>query len=176
MSLVVVNYPTVSREDLGWMQSIRAEHDELYYGVAEPHFAFVFPVFGFDRGRFLEHVKERALGVERIPFACRCATVVKDATNEYTHVFLVPDEGHSGIVKLHDRLYEGPLSEELRLDIPFIPHIGIANAVDPKACKTLADALNREGFEIGGFVDALDAASYEHDRVTTIERVPLGGS
>ena len=176
MSLVVVNYPTVSREDLGWMQSIRAEHDELYYGVANPHFTFVFPVFGFDRGRFLGHVRERTRGVAGIRFACRCATVVKDATNEYTRVFLVPDEGHSGIVKLHDRLCGGPLAPHLRLDIPFIPHIGIANSLDPMVCKRLADGLNREGFEIGGFVDALDAASYEHDRVTTIERVPLGGS
>ena len=62
----------------------------------------------------------------------------------------------------------------MRLDIPFIPHIGVANAIDPKSCKALADRLNREGVEIGGFVDALDAAKYEHDRVTTIERVPLG--
>ncbi len=175
MSLVVVNYPAVSREDLDWMQSIRAEHDELYYGVADPHFTFVFPVFGFDRERFLEHLRERARGVERIPFACRCATVVKDATNEYTHVFLVPDEGHSAIVRLHDRLYGGPLAPHLRLDIPFIPHIAVANATDPKVCKALADGLNREGFEIAGSVDALDAASYEDDRLTTIERVPLGG-
>lgn len=177
MSLAVVSYPTVSREDLDWMQSIRAEHDGLYYEVADPHLTLVFPVFGLDRGCFLEHVRGRVRGVEKIPFVCRCATVVKDATNEYTHVFLVPDEGHGAIVKLHDRLYEGPLSPHLRLDIPFIPHIGVATAADPKkACKTLADRLNREGFEIGGHVDALDAASYEHDRVTTIERVPLGVS
>jgi len=174
--LVVVNYPAVSREDLDWIQSIRAEHDELYYRVADPHFTLVFPIFGLDPERFLEHLRERARGVQRIPFVCRCATVVKDATNEYTHVFLVPDEGHSAIVKLHDRLYEGPLSPHLRLDIPFIPHIGVANATDPRACKALADSLNREGFEIGGSVDALDAASYEHDRLTTIAGVPLEGS
>ncbi len=69
----------------------------------------------------------------------------------------------------------GPLSPHLRLDIPFIPHIAIANSTDPRACKALADRLNREEFEIKGSVGALDAASYEDDRVTTIERVPLGG-
>lgn len=105
---MVVDYPTVSREDFDWVQSIRAEHDELYYEVADPHLAFVFPVFDFDRERFLERVKGYTRGVERISFVCRCAAVVKDATNEYAHVFLVPDEGHSEIIKLHDRLYEGP--------------------------------------------------------------------
>ena len=108
MSLVVVNYPAVSREEFDFIQSIRAEHDELYYEVVDPHFTFVFPVFGLHRERFLAHVGERARGVERIPFVCRCATVVKDATNGYTHVFLVPDEGHSEIAKLHDRLYKAP--------------------------------------------------------------------
>jgi hypothetical protein len=82
VSLVVVSYPTVSREDSDWVQSIRAEHDELYFDVVDPHFTFVFPVFGFDRERFLKHVKKQVQGVRRIHFACGCATVVKDATNE----------------------------------------------------------------------------------------------
>lgn len=48
MSLVVVGYPTVSREDFAWMQSIRAESDELYYRVIDPHFTFVLPVYDLD--------------------------------------------------------------------------------------------------------------------------------
>ena len=49
---MVVSDLTVSREDLDWMQPIRAEHDELYYSAINPHFTFVFPVFGFDREKF----------------------------------------------------------------------------------------------------------------------------
>jgi hypothetical protein len=86
VSLVVVNYPAVSREDLDWIQSIRAEHDELYYRVADPHFTLVFPVFGLDRGRFLEHLRERARGVQRIPFVCRCATVFRWSSLLYSPV------------------------------------------------------------------------------------------
>ena len=174
MSLVVVNYPTVTPQSHGWIQAIRAEFDQLYYEVVDPHFTFVFPASGFDNETFVRHVRRKAEGSRKIRFACRCATVVKDATNEYTHVFLVPDEGHSGIVKLHDRLYEGSLAAELRLDIPFIPHIGIANATDPWTCKRLADDLNRRGFVIEGEVEALDVASYDGDQLTTIERVDLG--
>ncbi|MDQ4083877.1 MAG: hypothetical protein M3117_05710 [Actinomycetota bacterium] len=86
--MVVVSDLTVSREDLDWMQPIRAEHAELYYSAINTHFTFVFPVFSFDREKFGGHVKERTDGAQKIRFACRCATVVKDATNEYTHVFL----------------------------------------------------------------------------------------
>jgi hypothetical protein len=85
----------------------------------------------------------------------------------------VPDEGHSDIVKLHDRLYEGELAPHLRLDIPFIPHIGIANAIDPKACKELADDLNGREFVVEGSIEALDVVSYDGEKVTTIERIAL---
>lgn len=86
MSLIVVNYPAVSQRDFKWIQSIRQEHDELYYSVVDPHFTFVFPVFDVDTERFVEHVKEQAEGSQEIRFVCRCATVVNDATNEYTRI------------------------------------------------------------------------------------------
>ena len=85
----------------------------------------------------------------------------------------MPDEGHSDVLKLHDRLYEGPLTPHLGLDIPFIPHIGVANSLDPMVCKRLAGELNREGFEIGGSVDALEVASYDGESVTTIKKIEL---
>ena len=100
--------------------------------------------------------------------------VVKDAITEYTHTFLVPDEGYSDVVKLHDKLYIGPLASELRLDIPFIPHIGIANALEPRTFKELADDLNRQEYRIEGVIEVLDVASYENNRVTTIECIGLG--
>ncbi len=85
---MVVSDLTVSREDLDWMQPIRAEHDEFYYSAIDPHFTFVFPVFGFDREKFGGHAKERTDGAQKIRFAGRCATVIKDTINEYTHAFL----------------------------------------------------------------------------------------
>lgn len=85
----------------------------------------------------------------------------------------MPDEGHSDIVKLHDKFYEGEIAPHLRLDIPFIPHIGVANSPDPRVCKRLADKLNRRDFRLEGEIEALDVASYDGDRVTTIERVCL---
>ncbi len=55
---MVVSYPALSKKDFGRMQAIGAEHDELYYWVASPHFTLAFPVCGFDRDRFVEHAKE----------------------------------------------------------------------------------------------------------------------
>ena len=171
----MLSYPSISRDDFDWVQAVRAKHDELYYEIVGPHFTIVFPVEGMSREKFCEHVRGQACGVRRIPFVLRCAIIVKDHFSEYTHVFLVPDEGYSDIVKLHDRLYTGPLTSELRLDIPFTPHIGVANAVDARKCKELADELNNEGFCIDGLISDLDTANYEDDRLETFERIELGG-
>lgn len=72
----------------------------------------------------------------------RCAIVVKDALSDNTHTFLTPDEGFREIVKLHDHLYRGALANELRLDIPFIPHITVAISPDANVCKRIADDIN----------------------------------
>jgi len=173
MRLAVVSYPSISQEDHNWMQAIRAQHD-AYYQLIAPHFTFVFPC-SMGEIALTEHIRRQSTGMKQIRFVIRCAVVIKDTTEEMTHVFLTPDEGFSDIVKLHDRLYTGILASELRLDIPFIPHIGIGNASDPLESKRLADSLNKEVFSVDGTIDTLDVVSVDIDRreVRTIEQVKL---
>ncbi len=120
-----------------------------------------------------EHVRERSRGFGPIPFALRCATIVKDAFNEYTHTFLIPDEGHGAMVRLHDALYRGRLADRLRLDLPYIPHIGIGSSTNPTACKDLADELNSRALAVEGTIRELEIATFDGRRVKTLERIAL---
>ena len=174
MALVVVNYPTLAEEDFGWIQTIREVHDRLYYHVVDPHFTLVFPTDGLTSDNLLSHVQEHADSFEPFEFVLRCV-ILGDADFEgHAHAFLVPDEGFSNIVKLHDRLYTGPLRGEQRLDLPFIPHIGIANAPKLESCKETVDTLNAKGFEIRGRVESVNVIGYDGRKVWDIERVKLG--
>jgi 2'-5' RNA ligase len=172
-SLLVVNYPTISKDDLAWIQNIRQEYDELNFRAIDPHFTLVFPLIGIDRSTLISHIKQSILDIHPFEFTLRCAVLSNDAFSDYTHVFLVPDEGYSHIVKLHDRLYTAVLSDRLRLDIPFIPHIGIANSLNAHSCKELVDRLNLPQFEIQGRIDRLDLIWSEGDLVQTIESINL---
>lgn len=172
-SLLIINYPRISPEDFNWIQSVRKQHDELHQEIVDPHFTFVFPVFNFQAKAFINHIKQAIQEIEAFDFVLRCAVLGDDAFSDYTHVFLVPDEGYSSVVKLHDRLYTGILINELRLDIPFIPHIGIANSRNAQRCKQLVDELNAKSFEIRGKVEKLDVIWYENDKVDVIEQIPL---
>jgi hypothetical protein len=172
-SLLVINYPTISAKDFDWIQRVRKQNDQLYWKVVAPHFTLVFPVFKIEEEVFIHHVEQAVIEIEAFNFVLRCAVLGDDAFSDLTHVFLIPDEGYSRIVKLHDCLHTGILKEELRLDIPFIPHIGIANSQNAQACKDLVDNLNAESFVVWGRVEKLVVFWYEDNQVNTIKQISL---
>jgi 2'-5' RNA ligase len=172
MSFLVLSYPELSPGDHAWIQSIRAEHD-AQYEVVGPHFTFVFPASRLNQETFVAHARNQARGQAKFSFVLRCAVVVTDTLSAHTHVCLVPDGGHRTMVELHDRLYTGPLAAELRLDIPFIPHLTVGNAVEAQACKRLADDLNAQSFVILGEITILDVVRYDEGRLESIERIEL---
>jgi hypothetical protein len=173
MALLALSYPSISEANWKWIQKIREQHDPNYAVVA-PHFTLVFPTFERERHPFSEHLRQQLRGQPPISIAMRCAIVVKDVLNEYTHTFLVPDQGFSDLVKVHDQLYSGFLADQLRLDIPFIPHINVASSLDATLCKRVADEINSQKLCIPGFIRVIDIVQYANQTVTTLEQISLG--
>ena len=173
MSLLVLAYPQLENKDYDWIQSVRAKHDERYYKLVEPHFTLVFPVFNLEPKLLIKHAETVAKTFKEFYFVFRCAQIVKDSFSDYTDVFLIPEEGYRIFVKLHDELYSDLLEKELRLDIPFIPHLGIANNMDPMKCKIIADEINANNPEIFGAINKLDVIDYNSEKVTTIKEIIL---
>jgi hypothetical protein len=173
MALLVLAYPQLEKKDYEWIQSVRSKHDELYFGVVEPHFTIVFPDFNTDEKTFVQHVQKISSGFQEFYFVLRCAQIVKDSFSNYTDVFLIPEEGYRIFVKLHDNLYTGPLEKELRLDIPFIPHLGIANNLDAHKCKNLANEINSTNPEIVGAIKRLSIVNFENNTITAIKEIVL---
>jgi 2'-5' RNA ligase len=173
MPYLVIAYPTLSQQDRQWMQQVREQHDTELASVVAPHFTLVFPLVVLEAKQLIEHVKAQVEHWQHIPFVLRCALPIKDALSEEISVFLVPEEGFSAIVKLHDALYRGVLASELRLDIPFLPHITVGKTSDPWQAKALADQLNQQSPTIHGLLETLDVITYEKMTVQTLERIPL---
>jgi len=165
MAYLVVAYPDLSTFDMDWIQEYRQKEDALYYDVIAPHFTLVFPVFDIEESVFLEEMEQITKELRSFTFTLRSATINKDSFNDYFHTFLVPDEGNSNIIKIHDSLYSGLLKEHLRLDIDFIPHMGIGNSLDKKACKNMVDSWNIADFEIKGSVSKLTVIALENNIV-----------
>ena len=176
MALAVVSYPTISDNDFCWLQSIRQKHDHLFFQVVAPHLTIVFPTDALAQSTFIEHVAGKMSLFHSFEVVFRCAILGDPDFMEHAHAFLIPDEGFSQVVRLHDALYTGPLAGELRLDLPFIPHVGIASTRTREECKAIVDHLNEGKFEVRGHVDAIDVIGYDAERVWTIERFTLSGT
>ena len=175
MAFGVCSYPILEDRDLNFIQDFRKENDELYYSVAKPHFAFVFPIEDdeFKKDHFVDEICDKTRGVEQIDFEIGCATINKDFFLDYYHLLLVPDKGFSKIVKLHDKLYSNLLFSFLRLDIDFIPHIGVANSRDKFEVKKWVDQWNQNEFSIKGTIDALTVVDYSNNVLTDLEKIEL---
>ena len=172
MARLIIAYPQLTDTDYTWIQTIRRQHDPQVELVA-PHITLVFPFAAIPQEHCVDHIMAATQGMHPVPLTFRCALVVKDDFSPITHVFLVPDEGFSALVKLHDRLYTSILATELRLDIPFIPHITIGGSTDPRIAKEIADQINHEGIAIKSRLSALDLILYENNTITTLHRIIL---
>jgi hypothetical protein len=174
-ALIVLAYPEIKKSDYERIQEFRKRNDELYYHVVEPHFALVFPIRkGWEAKPFISEIVKQVQGVRPFEFCLRCAVLNKDSFNDNYHTFLVPDEGYSKIVKLHDKLYADKLFPQRALFANFVPHMGIGNSKDPLRCLEMAESWNKEEFAISGRIAILDVANYENDTVKTIQRISLG--
>ena len=173
MSLLVLAYPELGRQDHDRIQEFRREHDGIFYEVVAPHFPLVFAVTGWTEADFIAEAAARAKGVAAFDVRLRSAVVIKDALSDYFHVILVPDEGFGRLVRLHDRLYADRLFPHRRLDIGFIPRLGVANSTDPLQCAGWAAEWNAGDFAIQGRIAALDVVRRLDGRVQPLERIPL---
>lgn len=173
MAYLVIAYPDLEKKDFDKIQHYRELNDKLFFKVIAPHFTIVFPVFDKTETEFIDEVKLQATNIEKFNFKIKCSTINKDSFSDHYHSFLVPDEGFSNIIKLHDKLYCDKLKDNLRLDIDFIPHIGIGNSLDKYLCKSMVDEWNKTDFSITGAVTKLTIVKYDNDKVTEIESINL---
>jgi hypothetical protein len=168
-----VAYPDLSEEDGAFIEEYRRLHDIPYRHVIEAHFTLVFGCREIPESDYLRHVESVAEAFHRFEFCCRYAMLGSDAEDETAYVFLVPDEGHSTVSLLHDRLYTGPLAPFLRLDIPFTPHIGIGTLGSRHEAKRLCDELNEQGLRIQGAVDTVTVGVLEGGRFRDVASFDL---
>ena len=176
MAILVISYPELTLQDFGWIQSIRARHDRLYYNIVKPHITLVFPISDLAPDEMVGHVRSVAGQTPSIPFVIRHAKTVPDQTTDYRHVLLVPDEGYDAIVEFHNHLHTGPLADQPRPTPALIPHITVGNSQDQKACRAIADNLNKEDLSIAGRIADVDLISYEDQKIETIEKINLAGA
>lgn len=149
MALSVLARPRLTAADAAWVRVLRDRHASgLEAPEIGPHVTLVFPTESTDATTATGHLAVVAGETAAFSLAFRCALPVLDPQSGGTYIYLVPDEGFSTLVRLHDRLYSGPFADALNLDIPYIPHITLGRIAEAKLARALADDLNSQEPEI----------------------------
>jgi 2'-5' RNA ligase len=164
MTLAIVAYPQLSDEDRHWIEDFRRAHDPQASLIAA-HFTLVFPV-EVQTDDLVEHARSVLKDFQAFSFVLGRARTVKRVVGQGAHVFLVPDQGASQIIDLHDRLYSGFLEPHLRADIPFVPHITVVAHADVDECERLAAMLNEQSRKIRGEVNRVDVIPGEGEALS----------
>lgn len=172
MSYLAVAYPKFKRKDYQWIQNYRKRFDLRFYNIVEPHITLVFAL-KMNREVFVRDMRSKLKKVKKINFELKIAALNFDNSQTYYHEFLIPEKGHSSIIKLHDKLYSGKLNKFLRLDIDYIPHIGIGNSDSGIKSKKRVDYLNKKAIAIKGTINYVDVIEYDNNQVKTIDRIKL---
>jgi 2'-5' RNA ligase len=160
-ALYTVAYPELSAADRAFIEAFRAVHDADHYPLIRAHFTLVFACEAVPLPEYLAHVASIAARTPPIRFTCTRAMLGAGDGSEVTHVFLVPDEGHTAISLLHDALYSGILEPYTRPDLPFTPHMTIATASSSSAATGQCFDLNSQGLAIQGLLTSLHVGSRE---------------
>ena len=168
--LAAVYYPRLGSPGL---DELRREHDPFASVIAE-HLTLLFPV-PVPEEEVVDHVRTVAAGTA--PFDVHVAGVAKT----WDHwLYLEVKEGRGAIVRLHERLYTGPVAAYRRDDLPFEPHVGIGffgvgpyDPLDPEPVELHAEAYERARARAEGLgVDAWRRV----DVLTVVRLDPAAGT
>lgn len=171
MASLVIAYPEIDIEDFNWIQEIRKSHDLIYFNVVKPHVTLVFGTEKLDSQQLTDFVTIKTNNVRSFPIRFDSTRVVEDDSKNFFHLFLVPSIGYKEIQLLHEILYTDILKSELRLDIPFIPHVGNGTNTSETEMISLSDSL--KGKVIDGTLDKLTVVEYDGNSVRDIEEILL---
>ena len=157
MALTVLGRPRLTAADAAWIRVLRDRHAwALRAPEIGPHVTLVFPTDSTDATTATGHLAVVAGEIAAFSLAFRCALPVADAPSGGTYIYLVPDEGFSTLVRLHDRLYSGPFADALRLDLPYIPHITLGWIAEARLARALADDLNGQEPDIQARLETVE--------------------
>lgn len=174
MAYLALAYPDIDQSDYDWIQGVRKNHDKRYFNVVEPHFTLVFSTDKLSLNDFTQHVKEKIEGFQAFEISLDSAKVVEDDSKEFFHEFLIPSKGFDVINRIHDKLYTGVLETELRLDIPFIPHVGIGTSNEQQEADKVVSMVMQEQRPIIGAISKITIVEFDGKKVTDLQTITLG--
>lgn len=176
MSLLTLAYPQLSQRDFEWIEVIRSRHNQHDIGLVKPHLTLVFETERLSSDQLAAHIHSVVSDTPPVDMVFRSVMIMPGIVCSETYLFLVPEEGFSAVAGLHDRLYSDKLAADLRLDIPYVPHMTLGRFADGRACQKVATELSLQPIAIEARIETVDLVDFDGAALRTIQQFPLSGA
>ncbi len=157
MIYALVHYPNI---DTKRIDELRVKYDPQIR-LIEPHLTLMFPVpKPIGEGNLVRHLESVLRGWQPFLVHLRGLQVSLD-----DHLFLLIQEGNTDILRLHDEIYTGLLTDYHRKDIPFVPHLtlGVLNR-DPNEDTRVLEEAKQLNLDYYCMLDRLHLVKINDDR------------
>ena len=134
MLYALVHYPAV---ELGHINRLRSKYDPQFHLIA-PHITIMFPTpDSIGERNLVSHIEGVLHRWESFPIRLKG---LQQSWDEY--LFLPLNKGEGDVIRLHDEIYTGLLSEYRNEVRPFIPHVtlGAFSAKSEEYSQALKEA------------------------------------
>jgi len=134
MLYALVHYPAV---ELGSINRLRSKYDPQFHLIA-PHITIMFPTpDSIGERNLVSHIEGVLQGWESFPIRLKG---LQQSWDEY--LFLLLNKGEGDVIRLHDEIYMGLLSEYRNEVRPFRPHVtlGAFSAKSEEYSQALKEA------------------------------------
>ena len=173
--LYTLAYPVLCEADRAFIDELRRVHDAAGHALTAPHFTLVFGSEVLPLAECVAHVAAVAARTACMDVVCRQAVLEAQSVDAWSYVYLVPDEGRDALERLHDALYAGALQSQLRVDLPYTPHITVGRTRERAAAERLCADINARGVKLAMSVQALAVCELHGGHLTQRALLPLGG-
>ena len=166
MSLTIVSFPDIPATELTWIEGIRQSHLTSPESDFAPHVTLVFPAEITTDDDLEMHMLGVTGSTQPFEAIFRIASPVIDPFNGGWTVQLLPDQGLSKLMRMHNFLYSGPFADHLNLDLRYVPHLTLARTDDGPQAKALCEELNSGIIEVEARFTTVDLLRIDGGTVT----------
>lgn len=175
MPIAIVTCPEIPADELQWIQELRQSRLAPPELDLAPHIPLVFPADVAVDDNLMMHMYGVAGSTQPFESVFRIAAPSADPLNGGWIVRLLPDQGLSKLMRMHNFLYTGPFDGRLNMDVPYIPHLTLARTETGEDAKTLCEELNSGIIEVAVEVKSVEVLIVDGDTIETQAQYELEG-
>lgn len=170
--IYVLTYPNFEPGLAERIRRFRIENEPVRAGMVPPHITLV---FGFRDARpkeLFELCEALADRSSQFDVGFASSHVVYDPFENAHKLFLVASAGSSRLAELHQQLNDGPHRGELKVDIPYRPHMTVATNDDRTIIERL-DVAALGSFPLFGTIRALEVVELADGKLHCLRTIPF---